>query len=418
VSFGGHATLLGGEGDDLFLIDGNAGAVLLDGGPGFDTVDLRWAEAGFLLDLATPTENTGAADVGALLNIEGAIGSLFYADTLLGNAAANALSGGGGDDSLDGRAGADTMIGGTGNDTYRVDQMGDLTIERAGGGFDIVLTTTSYRLAAGWEVEVLSADMEVAAVANANLNLWGSATANAITGTNGVNRLYGRDGHDTLNGLGGNDFLYGENGNDELRGGAGIDRLYGGAGNDALYGGDEADFLYGDAGQDTLFGEAANDQLYGGADADTLAGGDGNDTLFGEAGDDSLSGGDGNDILQGGPGFSLLIGGAGADVFVFDAAGFSRINDFSGPDDTIRLPQALVPVLPTGVLAAAAFSATAGGVTAATRIFLGPGYALAPNERTVNYDPDGSGPLAAIQIGVITNGATAGITNADFVVIA
>ncbi len=354
----GDDEIAGGAGDDVII--GGGGADLLNGGDGFDLVSYLFDGIGVLVDLANPALNEGDAAEDSILNFEGVIGS-GRGDTLLGSTAANDLRGDDGGDVLNGRAGNDTLRGGFGSDLMYVDSALDRIVEAAGAGADTVIASVSFRLTASAEVEaLLAAD----AAATTALNLTGSASGNAITGNAGINRLYGQDGADTLHGLGGNDALWGGNG------------------------------------------------------VDSLLGGEGNDTLSGEAGDDTLIGDAGNDILQGGAGFSLLIGGAGSDVFLFDVAGYSRISDYAGLDDTIRLPQALVPALPTGVLAAAAFSATLAGVTATTRLFLDLGYALAPNERTVNYDPDGSGPLAAIQLGVINNGAAAGITNADFVVIA
>jgi hypothetical protein len=53
--------------------------------------------------------------------------------------------------------------------------------------------------------------------------------------------------------------------------------------------------------------------------ANTLTGNSGNNTLLGLGGDDFLFGLDGNDILNGGLGEDILTGGLGGDTFVFDA---------------------------------------------------------------------------------------------------
>ncbi|MCC7047001.1 MAG: hypothetical protein IT562_09840, partial [Alphaproteobacteria bacterium] len=238
-----------------------------------------------------------------------------------------------GDDVLDGRAGTDTLRGGAGNDLIYVDNLRDRVLEGAEGGADTVIATVTYRLSAAAEIEWLATADATALTA---INLTGSETTNTITGNAGTNRLYGLGGHDTLYGLGGNDVLWGGDG------------------------------------------------------FDSLAGGEGNDTLFGEDGFATLDGGSGNDVLWAdGRLQCLMTGGAGADVFVFDDNPFPTITDYSGPEDTMRVPQALVPGLPTGVLAASAFSATLAGVTDITRIYLD--NAFLPDSRWMWYDPDGSG---------------------------
>jgi len=81
-----------------------------------------------------------------------------------------------------------------------------------------------------------------------------------------------------------------------------------------LYGTDSADTLTGDDGRDCIYGEGGADTLSGGDDDDLLSGGGGNDTLNGEGGDDSLDGGGGTDTLNGGGGDDVLDGGPGADA--------------------------------------------------------------------------------------------------------
>jgi Ca2+-binding RTX toxin-like protein len=75
------------------------------------------------------------------------------------------------------------------------------------------------------------------------------------------------------------------------------------------------DIMFGLSGQNTINGHAGNDLLCGGNSNDTISGGDGNDIIDGENGDDAISGGDGNDILRGSSGNDTLTGGAGADFF-------------------------------------------------------------------------------------------------------
>ena len=90
-------------------------------------------------------------------------------------------------------------------------------------------------------------------------NIFGDATDNTITGTNGNDRIMGGAGNDTLNGGAGHDILEGGIGNDTVNGGAGHDVLRGGVGDDTLNGGDGNDILVGGAGNDLLIGGLGSD---------------------------------------------------------------------------------------------------------------------------------------------------------------
>src|SRR5262249_21705572 len=79
--------------------------------------------------------------------------------------------------------GVDTMIGGAGNDTYRVQNSADIVTEAVGGGNDIVLTSVSYALQAGSEIESLVTNNAALTTA---INLTGNAFAQTITGNAGA----------------------------------------------------------------------------------------------------------------------------------------------------------------------------------------------------------------------------------------
>jgi Ca2+-binding RTX toxin-like protein len=122
-------------------------------------------------------------------------------DSLLGQAGNDTLNGLAGDDELDGGAGSDSLVGGSGNDVYRVDGPGDIVVESAGGGLDVVLTTVS---------RTLDANVE-------DLNLFGAGPMdgrgneldNRLTGNGSANTLAGGAGNDTINGsLGADAFLF------------------------------------------------------------------------------------------------------------------------------------------------------------------------------------------------------------------
>ena len=108
----GKDKLIGGLGNDL--LRGGKGADVLNGGSGFDSVSYRYEATGVDVNLTTGQSGRGASG-DTFLSIEGVEGSV-HADNLIGNAAANWVSGRSGDDVLQGMGGADRLYGGAGND--------------------------------------------------------------------------------------------------------------------------------------------------------------------------------------------------------------------------------------------------------------------------------------------------------------
>jgi Ca2+-binding RTX toxin-like protein len=138
-------------------------------------------------------------------------------------------------------------------------------------------------------------------------------------------------------------------------------------------------------------GNALANRIVGNAAANMLSGGDGADVMAGGAGDDTLIGDAGRDVLT---------GGAGADSFVFSTApvrgqSLDVVKDFLEVDvDSIALKLAAFAAAgPAGLLADEAFYAAAGanrGHDASDRIIYN------TDTGRLSYDPDGSGPQAAI----------------------
>ena len=224
-----------------------------------------------------------------------------------------------GDDVLAGTPGPDEMRGFGGNDSYFVDHAGDVVVEAANEGYDIVYSSVSYALAAGSAVEVLATIDNTATTA---LNLFGNELGNYIVGNAGTNTLDGGAGADQLWGRGGDDSYFVDSNDAVVE--------YAGDGYDIVYARNSYALGVGMAVEVlatvdntattaiNLSGNALDNYVVGNAGANTLDGGGGADTLWGREGDDSYFAdmddvvieyaGQGNDILYAGASFALVAG--------------------------------------------------------------------------------------------------------------
>jgi Ca2+-binding RTX toxin-like protein len=426
---GGVDDMAGGLGDDAYNVDNSLDIVTEAAGEGNDRV---LASVSYTLAAAAEVELLSSANQAGTTAVN-FTGNGFN-QTIIGNNGANSLDGGGGNDQLrglagndvlDGGAGDDVTVGGPGNDQHVVDSVFDAVLEAAGEGNDRVLALASYTLAAGAEVELLSAANQAATTA---LDLAGSDFGQIIFGNEGVNSLEGRGGNDTLWGLGGDDVL---------DGGSGIDTARGGLGND-IYAVDNAgDAIIETAGEGSdrvlatvsyTLGNSAEIELLSAANqagnaALTLVGNDfanniqaneGDNILVGGLGNDTLFGLGGVDVLNGGPGNDTMIGGAGGDSYIFNAAiaagHIDTIIGFVSGSDHILLDDSIFSALATGALPSGAFRSGAAALDADDRIIYDPATGA------LYYDPDGNGAaVAQIQFAQL-QGAPA-LASTDFVVI-
>lgn len=262
-------------------------------------------------------------------------------DSLYGDDGNDTLNGGTGNDLLDGGHGADIMSGGANDDSYVVDNAGDTVYEAVGEGMDRVVTSVSWTMTAGQEIEQLT----TANPAGTDpINLTGNDFANKIAGNDGANTLIGGGGNDKLAGGGGDDLLDGGTGADQMAGGTGSDSYIvdnvgdtvieansGGVDYDtvttsvtwAMGAGQEIERLRAAPGTDPI-------NLTGNDFAQKIMGNDGANILIGNGGNDNLIGNGGDDVLIGGTGLDKLTGGAGADRFVFEHGGqMDQIVDFT-----------------------------------------------------------------------------------------
>ena len=144
-------------------------------------------------DAAARISSAGQVSINYSTIIENAVGSVghdwihgnSFANRLEGGAGDDVLRGGTGDDSLDGGVGNDSMLGGAGDDTYYVGVAGDVVVELAGEGRDLVIIEQgSYTLGAEIEQGRLAQ--------NGAASLYGNALDNLLYAGNGPGGLTGR----------------------------------------------------------------------------------------------------------------------------------------------------------------------------------------------------------------------------------
>ena len=209
----GNDTMVGGDGDDTYIVAQAGDAVTELAAAGTDTV-----KAGITYTLGDNVENLTLTGT---LAIKGTGNALI--NTLTGNSAANLLNGSagndtllgaGGNDTLNGGAGIDTLKGGGGDDTYIVDNTGDVVTELINAGTDTVRSSVTRTLGAYQE--------NLALTGNAVINGSGNGLNNTLTGNSAANLLNGGVGNDILSGgLGKDAFVF----NTTLNAGSNIDIL-------------------------------------------------------------------------------------------------------------------------------------------------------------------------------------------------
>ncbi|PZM78830.1 MAG: hypothetical protein DKT66_23305 [Candidatus Melainabacteria bacterium] len=287
---------------DNTLTDNGVVANTLVGGQGNDTYVIHLATDGI-------TEINGEGTDTVQSYVSYTLGSYLENLTLAGTATlgvGNAL-----DNVITGNALADTLTGGTGNDTYVVSSNTTVIVENASEGTDAVNSFVTYTLASNVE----------------NLVLVGSSAING-TGNSLNNVMTGNSASNSLSGLGGNDSLLGGDGNDTLDGGTGDDTLVGGMGNDAYFVDTSNDVVTENSaeGTDTVnsaitytLGTNVENLTLTGTSAINGVGNALDNMITGNSGANSLTGAGGNDTLDGGTGIDTLIGGLGDDAYVVDS---------------------------------------------------------------------------------------------------
>lgn len=137
----GNDQLNGGAGNDT--LEGGLGADILNGGQGIDTAVYLNSSSSVSINMNTNINKGGDAEGDRLVNINSIFGSN-HNDIIIGNAAANTLSGGNGNDQLSGGVGVDTLIGGSGDDTLAGNADDDLEAGGLGNDYYLFGTGSGY----------------------------------------------------------------------------------------------------------------------------------------------------------------------------------------------------------------------------------------------------------------------------------
>lgn len=389
-------TLQGGAGNDIVRIGRNDVAT---GGPGFDTLVVRFLEAtigetryrldfgaiggsdpaatglgsataaGFervelrLSGVAFGTRVTGS-DGDDLLAVAAAAGSLPFKpvvidggdgdDTITGSTGRDVLRGGAGDDVIDGGPGTDTVTGGRGADIF-IQRL--VPPDPLGGG--------------GTQPDLIrdfdpGADLFLLVLPGNEAGVQPLANTLLVTGAAGTAVAAGQFLYDPADGrlfferdgpggaaaihvatFEGAPALAAQNlSADELVEFPAFDRHVPTVGTatvragrgiaDLIAGSGREDRLFGNGGDDLIEGLGGNDLLLGGRGKDSLAGGGGADRLVGGAGADTLAGGAGDDILVGGVDpRGFDIRGDGAADLMWGGAGNDTIVSDGGGDQAL-----------------------------------------------------------------------------------
>ncbi len=411
---GGLDTLVGGYGDDVYIVHDSGdsgpdtgGLILESSGAGWDTVlsDVSykmWAEIEELDLLGSANTSGIGTDIANLIN--GNSGQ----NTLLGLGGDDSLNGLGGNDILYGGAGNDSLSGGSGNDTLyggspAAPSNGSDTLS-GGDGNDIIYGTGTLNGGLGNDLVTAGSGSSIDGGGGVDFaSFAGNSTEFAVL-THGSDLLVMAKGSDLAHAVTVTDI-------DELRfddlqmevSDIGIGLIVAGTAS--------GDTLSGNAFADMVDGGDGNDVVYGYGNDDTLTGGNGTDSLYGGVGRDAIDGGDGADVLSGDAGNDTLTGGAGADGFVFLAAGdngHDTVQDFVSGSDQLVFTGTDYGFAAGHNLTGAEFIAGSAAIGASAQ------FVWDAASHILYWDHDGAGGDAAIAIATFGGSATLAASDIHF----
>jgi Ca2+-binding RTX toxin-like protein len=363
----GNDLLVGGNGDDTYVVDSLEDQIIDLPGTGIETIR---ASVSWNLPI-------GIEHLFLIGNAQRGVGNDLD-NFIRGNSLGNLLEGGNGNDTIFGDELESKLFNGVEFErfvSYKAFFQAVLTSQYPAPGKAVNLSSIE-----GYQ------NLAEIYISPSNLPPGGD---DVLKGGNGNDKLFGWTGNDSLYGEAGNDWLFGGYGNDVLFGGEGNDRLDGEQGADRLIGGNGNDLYVIDnlydvivdipltgtetvesritfdlrkfsmatsspiinftglenlTLADTVPGEVPGENPingFGNNLANILTGNSSDNTLDGREGDDTVNGGAGNDILIVSQGNDVLFGGGGADKFRFNAmpGTFDKatIQDFAPGEDVIEI---------------------------------------------------------------------------------
>ncbi len=332
---GGADTIIAGGGNDTVIYRG--GEVSIDGGTGTNTLELGAVVA---VNLANADQTTG--DGVNVMNFQNVDASMLTTGvSIIGSAGANVLTGGAGNDTIDGGGGADIISGGAGNDliTYR----GTEASIDGGADNNTLVMLAQANVNLANSADQTSGDATVVTnFQNVDASALNAAQSISITGSAGVNILTGGAGNDTIDGGGGADIISGGAGDDSIAYRGTENSIDGGTGNNTLVLDAAATVNLGNADETSGDGTNVTNfvnvnasalsvgvALTGSAAANAITGGAGNDTIDGAGGADVIAAGAGDDTVTYHGTEASIDGGAGSDTLVLAASGGITTVNFS-----------------------------------------------------------------------------------------
>ncbi len=342
---GGNDTVLGLAGNDT--LNGFGGDDVLDGGAGIDEMRSGTGNDTYVVDNAKDVVFDSGGDLNDTIRASITVTLASFPDIenieLTGTGAINAtgddennvLKGNAGANKLDGVLGDDTMDGGKGNDTYTVDSTGDQVSETDAltGGTDTVLSSATFTLTPNIENLTLTGI--------ADIDAFGNALVNTLTGNDGKNLLDGGAKADKLIGGKGDDTYIVDDLKDTvtesaaLLAGGGVDLVKSSVTFTLGTNVDKLELTGTNKADGT--GNTLDNTLTGNVEANKLSGLTGNDLLLGAGGNDTLDGGTNTTTAGGG---DTMEGGLGDDLFIVDSA-LDVVNADTGGLDELKTNQLL-----------------------------------------------------------------------------